>query len=176
MIQVILEDINSALAPDHINSGISAFSTIPSIILSAASLANSGTTAADSTAAALMDVSAGLSKVAGTLGSAASAFGPAQLGGSVSAGMGRAAGLGALSVPPSWGTLTSAASGSSKALPVNLVSETDLGGLAPPVSVAGAPATLAAGGAARGRPAAADGTTLRSLMRPMMLPRQRYIG
>jgi PPE-SVP subfamily C-terminal region len=93
----------------------------------------------------------------------------------VSAVMGRAAGLGALSVPPSWGTLTSAASGSAKALPVNLVSETDLGDLAPPVSLAGAPATLAAG-AARGRSTVADGTTLRSLMRPTVLPRQRYIG
>ncbi|MGO9353738.1 MAG: hypothetical protein ACLP3C_23965, partial [Mycobacterium sp.] len=75
-----------------------------------------------------------------------------------------------------WGTLTSAASGSSKALPVNLVSETDLGDLAPPVSLASAPATLAAGAAARGRPAPADGTTLRSLMRSNMLPRKEYLG
>ena len=176
IVQLISDDINNALAPDKINSGIMAFATIPSIILSAASLANSGTTAADSTAAALADVSAGLGKVAGTIGSVGAAFGPAQLGGSVAAGMGRAAGLGALSVPASWGTLTSAASGSPKALPVNLVSETDLGDMAPPVSLAGAPATLAAGAAARGRPVAADGTTLRSLMRPTMLPRQRYIG
>ena len=177
IIQQILDNINSALAPDHINSGISAFATIPSIILSAASLfSSSGTTAADSTAAALTDVSAGLSKVASTFGSVGAAFGSAQLGGSVSAGMGRAATVGALSVPPAWGTLTSAASGSSKALPVNLVSETDLGDLAPPVSLASAPATLAAGAAARGRPAPADGTTLRSLMRPNMLPRKEYIG
>ncbi|MGA9677193.1 MAG: PPE family protein [Mycobacterium sp.] len=177
IIQQILNNINSALAPDHINSGISAFATIPSIILSAASLfSSSGTTAADSTAAALTDVSAGLGKVASTFGSVGAAFGSAQLGGSVSAGMGRAATVGALSVPPAWGTLTSAASGSSKALPVNLVSETDLGDLAPPVSLASAPATLAAGAAARGRPAAADGTTLRSLMRPNMLPRKEYLG
>ena len=177
IIQQILDDINSALSPDHINSGISAFATIPSIILSAASLfSSSGTTAADSTAAALTDVSAGLGKVASTFGSVGAAFGSAQLGGSVSAGMGRAATVGALSVPPAWGTLTSAASGSSKALPVNLVSETDLGDLAPPVSLASAPATLAAGAAARGRPAAADGTTLRSLMRPNMLPRKEYLG
>ena len=177
IIQQILDDINSALSPDHINSGISAFATIPSIILSAASLfSSSGTTAADSTAAALTDVSAGLSKVASTFGSVGAAFGSAQLGGSVSAGMGRAATVGALSVPPAWGTLTSAASGSSKALPVNLVSETDLGDLAPPVSLASAPATLAAGAAARGRPAPADGTTLRSLMRPNMLPRKEYLG
>ncbi|MGO8939517.1 MAG: PPE family protein [Mycobacterium sp.] len=177
IIQQILDNINSALAPDHINSGISAFATIPSIILSAASLfSSSGTTAADSTAAALTDLSAGLSKVASTFGSVGAAFGSAQLGGSVSAGMGRAATVGALSVPPAWGTLTSAASGSSKALPVNLVSETDLGDLAPPVSLASAPATLAAGAAARGRLAPADGATLRSLMRPSMLPRKEYIG
>ncbi|OBI49417.1 hypothetical protein A5705_13415 [Mycobacterium sp. E787] len=177
IVQLIADDINNALSPDHINSGISAFATIPSIILSAASLASSsGTSAADSTVAALTDVSAGLGRVASTLGSVGSAFGPAELAGSVSAGMGRAAGLGALSVPQSWGTLTSTASGSPKALPVNLVSETDLGDMAPPVSLAGAPATLAAGGAARGRSMAADGTTLRSLMRPSMLPRQRYIG
>ncbi|ORW91687.1 hypothetical protein AWB92_17590 [Mycobacterium sp. IEC1808] len=177
IVQLIADDINNALAPDHINSGISAFATIPSIILAAASLfSSSGTSAADSTAAALTDVSAGLGRVASTLGSAGSAFGPVQLGGSVSAAMGRAAGLGALSVPQSWGTLTSAASGSPKALPVNLVSETDLGEMAPPVSLAGAPATLAAGGAARGRSIVPDGTTLRSLMRPTVLPRQRYIG
>ena len=82
IIQQILDNINSALAPDHINSGISAFATIPSIILSAASLfSSSGTTAADSTAAALTDVSAGLGKVASTFGSVGCAFGPAQLGG-----------------------------------------------------------------------------------------------
>jgi PPE-repeat protein len=174
--QQILDDINNALAPDHINSGISAFATIPSIILAAASLfQNSGTAAAD-TAAALTDVSTGLSQVSRTLGSAGSTFVPAQLGDAISAGMGRAAGLGAMSVPPTWGTLTSAASGSSKALPVNLVSETDLGEMAPPVSLASAPANLAAGAAPRGRPAAADGTTLRSLMRPTVLPRQSFVG
>ena len=178
IIQLILDDINSALAPDHINSGISAFATIPSIILSAASLGSSSSTAAGSTVAALTDVSAGLGKVATTLGSVGSVglVGPVQVGGAVSAGMGRAATVGALSVPPTWGTLTSAASGSSKALPVNLVSETDLGDLAPPVSLASAPATLAAGAAARGRPAPADGTTLRSLMRSNMLPRKEYLG
>src|SRR5271165_6351155 len=97
IIQQVLADINNALSPDHINSGISAFATIPSIILSAASLfSSSGTTAADSTAAALTDVSAGLSKVASTFGSVGAAFGSAQLGGSVSAGMGRAATVGAL--------------------------------------------------------------------------------
>ena len=176
IIQQILADINNALAPDTVNSGISAFATIPSIILSAASLgSSSATTAADSTVAALTDVSAGLGKVATTLGSVGS-VGPVQVGDAVSAGMGRAATVGALSVPPTWGTLTSAASGSAKALPVNLVSETDLGDMAPPVSLASAPATLAAGAAVRGRPAAVDGTTLRSLMRPNMLPRREYIG
>ncbi len=139
IIQQILADINNALAPDTVNSGISAFATIPSIILSAASLFSSSgaTTAADSTVAALTDVSAGLGKVATTLGSVGSvgSVGPVQVGDAVSAGMGRAATVGALSVPPTWGTLTSVASGSSKALPVNLVSETDLGDMAPPVSL-----------------------------------------
>ena len=176
IIQQILADINKALEPDTVNSGISAFATIPSIILSAASLgSSSATTAADSTVAALTDVSAGLGKVATTLGSVGS-VGPLEVGGAVSAGMGRAATVGALSAPPTWGALTSGASGSAKALPVNLVSETDLGDMAPPVSLASAPATLAAGASARGRPAAVDGTTLRSLMRPNMLPRKEYVG
>ena len=74
IVQKILDDINKALEPDTVNSGISAFATIPSIILSAASYlsnatSNSAATVADSTAAALTDVSAGLSKVASTLGS-----------------------------------------------------------------------------------------------------------
>jgi PPE-repeat protein len=174
IVQLILDDINNALAPDHINSGISAFATIPSIILSAASLfSSSGTSAADSTAAALADVSAGLSRVATTLGS----VGPAQVVGAVSGGIGRAATVGALSVPPTWGaTLASSNSLAAKALPIDLVSQTDLGEFAPPVSLAGAPANLAVGAAARGTPAAAEGTTLRSLMRPNMLPSQKYIG
>ncbi len=175
IIQQILDNINNALAPDHVNSGISAFATIPSIILSAASLANSGSTAADSTVEALTDVSAGLSKVATTLGSVGS-VGSVQVGGAVSGAMGRAATVGALSVPQTWGTLTSANGAAAKALPVNLVSQTDLGELAPPVSLASSPVNLAAGAAARGRPAAADGATVRSLMRPNMLPRQSYIG
>jgi PPE-repeat protein len=173
VIQLILDDINNALAPDHINSGISAFATIPSIILSAASLfSSSGASAADPTAAALADVTAGLTRVAATLGS----VGPVVAGGPVTAVMGRAATLGGLSVPPAWGTLTAANGAAAKALPVNLVSQTDLGDLAPPVSLAGAPANLAAGVAARARPTGAEGTTLRSLMRPTMLPRQKYIG
>jgi PPE-repeat protein len=174
IVQLILDDINNALAPDHINSGISAFATIPSIILSAASLfSSSGTSAADSTAAALADVSAGLSRVATTLGS----VGPAQVVGAVSGGMGRAATVGALSVPPTWGaTLASSNSLAARALPIDLVSQTDLGEFAPPVSLAGAPANLAAGAAARGALTAGQGTTLRSLMRPTILPRQKYIG
>src|SRR5271169_2007529 len=71
IIQQILADINNALAPDTVNSGISAFATIPSIILSA--LSNAGGSSAGSTVAALSDVSAGLSKVATTLGSVGSA-------------------------------------------------------------------------------------------------------
>ena len=175
IIQKISDNINNALAPDHINSGISAFSTIPSIILSAASLANSGTTTADSTAAALTDVSAGLSKVATTLGSVGSA-GSALTGGPVTAVAGRATTVGALSVPQSWGAAAPAMTGSAKALPVTLVSETqDLADMPSPVSLA-APGTVAAGAAARGRPIAAESTTLRSLMRPNMLPRKQYIG
>ena len=174
IVQLILDDINNALAPDHINSGISAFATIPSIILSAASLfSSSGTSAADSTAAALADVSAGLSRVATTLGS----VGPAQVVGAVSGGMGRAATVGGLSVPPTWGAALTSSNGlAAKALPIDLVSQTDLGEFAPPVSLAGAPANLAAGAAARGTLTAGEGTTLRSLMRPTMLPRQKYIG
>ena len=175
VIQTILDDINNALAPDHINSGISAFATIPSIILSALSTlstgSNSAATAADSTAAALTDVSAGLSKVAGTLGSVVSS----PFGGAVSAGVGRAASLGALSVPPTWGTLVSANGASANVLPASLVSETgDVAGLPPPVSLAGAPRAMAAGTGLRG--STPEGTTLRSLMRLTMLPRQQYIG
>ena len=173
IIQQILTNINDALAPDKINSGISAFATIPSIILSAASLfSSSGTSAADSTAAALTDVSAGLSKVATTLDSVGSAL----TGGPVTAVVGRAATVGALSVPQSWGSAAPAMANSARALPVTLVSETqDLADMPGPVSLA-APGTLAAGAAARGRPTAADGTTLRSLMRPNMLPRKQYVG
>ncbi|MEE3065271.1 MAG: PPE family protein [Actinomycetota bacterium] len=167
IVQQIVDDINSALAPDHVNSGISAFSTIPSIVLSAASLANSG---ADSTATALTDVSAGLGKVATTLASA----GSAQVEGAVSAGVGRAATIGALSAPPAWGSLVSANGAAPNALPVNLVGQTSLGE-SPPLGVATAPANLAPGAASRGG-AATEGTTLRLLMRPNVLPRQRYIG
>jgi PPE-repeat protein len=172
IIQQILANINDALAPEHINSGISAYATIPSIILSAASLAKSSSAAADTTAAALTDVSAGLTKVAGTLGS----VGTALNGGPVTAVIGRAATVGALSVPQSWGTAAPAMTGSAKALPITLVSETqDLADMPGPVSLA-APGTLAAGAAARGRPIAAESTTLRSLMRSNVLPRQRYVG
>jgi PPE-repeat protein len=105
IIQQILADINKALEPDTVNSGISAFATVPSIILSAVSAlstgSNSAATAAASTVAALTDVSTGLSKVATNLGS----VGAAPVGGAVSAGLARAASVGALSVPPAWGTL-----------------------------------------------------------------------
>jgi PPE-repeat protein len=178
IIQTILADINDALAPDHINSGISAFATIPSIILAAISsisttTSNSAATAADATAAALTDVSAGLSKVAGTLGS----VGSAQVGGAMSAGVGRAVTVGALSVPQSWGTPASAVGGSIRDLPASLVGETrDFDAIPPPVSLASGPRSLAAGMSERGRFMAAEGTTLRSLMRPNMLPRPQYIG
>ena len=144
IIQQILADINNALAPDTVNSGISAFATVPSIILAAISslsgaTSNSAATAADATVAAFS--------------------------------------VGALSVPQSWGTLTSAIGGSAKALPASLVSETrDFEAIPPPVSLAGGPGSLAAGMSGRGRWMAAEGTTLRSLMRPNMLPRPKYIG
>jgi hypothetical protein len=46
--------------------------------------------------------------------------------------------------------------------------------LPPPVGMAGAPRAMAAGTGLRGKPP--EGTTLRSLMRLTMLPRQQYIG
>jgi PPE-repeat protein len=179
IIQTILNDINDALAPEHINSGISAYATVPSIILSALSALRTGSdsaaTAADSTVAALTDVSAGLSRLAGPLASFGSAVSSAQVGGAVSAGLARAASVGALSVPPAWGTLASANGVSANTLPVSLVSETrDVAALPPPIGLAGAPGAMAGGTALRGN--TPDGTTLRSLMRPSMLPRQKYIG
>jgi PPE-repeat protein len=175
IIQQILADINKALEPDTVNSGISAFATVPSIILSALSALSAGSksaaTAADATVAALTDVSAGLGRVATTLGS----VGTAPVGGVVSAGLARAAGVGALSVPPAWGTLASANGATANALPVSLASETrDVAALPPPVGLAGAPRAMAAGTGLRGKPP--EGTTLRSLMRLTMLPRQQYIG
>ncbi len=175
IIQQILDDINNALAPDKVNSGISAFATVPSIILSAISAlstgSNSAANAADSTVAALTDVGAGLSKVATTLGS----VGPAPVGGVVSAGLGRAASVGALSVPPTWGALASANGASANAVPASLVSETrDVAALPPPISLASGPRAMAAGTGLRGN--LPEGTTLRSLMRLTMLPRQQYIG
>jgi len=177
IVQQILDDIHYALAPDHVNSGISAFATVPSIILSAISTlssgaSNSAATAADSTAAALTEVSAGLSRLATTFG----AVGSAQVGGAVAAGLGRAVSVGGLSVPQSWGALGSSIGSSAKALPVSLVSEThDLAGMPPPVMASG-PRTLAAGMSGSGKSMAAEGTTLRSLMRPNMLPRPKYVG
>jgi PPE-repeat protein len=175
IIQQILADINKALEPDTVNSGISAYATVPSIILSALSALSAGSksaaTAADSTVAALTDVSAGLGRVAAALGS----VGTASVGGAASAGLARAASVGALSVPPAWGTLASANGSTANGLPVNLVSETrDLAALPPPVGMAGAPRAMAAGTGLRGKPP--EGTTLRSLMRLTMLPRQQYIG
>jgi PPE-repeat protein len=170
----ILDNINKALEPDTVNSGISAFATVPSIILSALSALSTGSssaaTAVDSTAAALTDVSAGLTNVASTLGS----VGSAQVGGAVSAGLARAASVGALSVPQTWGTLTSAIRNAPTALPVGSVSATgDLATMPPPVMASGPRTTTAGTGMRSTQP---EGTTLRSLMRPTMLPRQQYIG
>ncbi len=175
MVEKILDDINKALEPDTVNSGISAFATVPSIILAAATYfsnatSNSAATVTDLTAAALTDVSAGLSKVASTLGS----VGAAQAGGAVSAAIGRATSVGALSVPQTWGRLTSAIRNAPTALPVGSVSATgDLATMPPPVMASG-PRTMTAGTGMRSTQP--EGTTLRSLMRPNMLPRQQYIG
>jgi hypothetical protein len=79
-------------------------------------------------------------------------------------------------VPQSWGAAAPAMAGSVKDLPVTLVSETgDSADMPGPVGLA-APGTLAAGAAPRSRLTAADGTTLRSLMRTNMLPWSKYIG
>jgi PPE-repeat protein len=178
IIQQILDNINKALEPDVVNSGISAYATIPSIILSAISSVSSGTsnsaaTAADATLAALTNVGTGLSKVASSLGS----VGAAQAGGAVSASIGRAATVGALSVPSTWGTLTSAAGSAPKAILVSSVGATgDPAGMPPPVMASG-PRSMTAGTGLQSRlTQQREGTTLRSLMRPNMLPRQQYIG
>ena len=178
IIQQILDDINKALEPDVVNSAISAYATIPSIILSAISSLSSGTansaaTAADATVAALTNVGTGLSKVASSLGS----VGAAQAGGAVSASIGRAATVGALSVPSTWGTLTSAAGSAPKAILVSSVGATgDPAGMPPPVMASG-PRSMTAGTGLQSRlTQQREGTTLRSLMRPNMLPRQQYIG
>ena len=52
IVQHVLDDINNALAPDHVNSGISAFATVPSIILSAISTLSGGASSSAATAAA----------------------------------------------------------------------------------------------------------------------------
>ncbi len=178
IIQKILDNINKALEPDVVNSGISAYATIPSIILSALSSLSSGTsnsaaTAADATVAALTDVGAGLSKVASSLGSVTAA----QAGGAVSASIGRAATVGALSVPSTWGTLTSATGSAPKAILVSSAGGTgELAGMPPPVMASG-PRSMTAEAGLRGKfGQQPEGTTLRSLMRLNMLPRQQYIG
>ncbi|MCV7332008.1 PPE family protein [Mycobacterium cookii] len=178
MLQQILANINKALEPDVINSGISAYATVPSIILSALASLSKGTagsaaSAADATVAALSDVGAGLTKVASTLGS----VGAAQFGGAVSAGIGRAASVGALSVPSTWGTLTSAVSSAPQAITVGRVGAAEgVAGIPLPVGIAGAPASMAAGTGMHGRlTRSVEGTTLRTLMRPSMLPGPQYI-
>jgi PPE-repeat protein len=178
VIQQILGNINKALEPDVVNSGISAYATIPSIILSALSSLSSGTsnsaaTAADATVAALTNVGTGLSKVASSLGS----VGAAQAGGAVSASIGRAATVGALSVPSTWGTLASGAGSTPKAILVSGVGATgDPAGMPPPVMASG-PRSMTAEAGVRGKfGQQPEGTTLRALMRLNMLPRQQYIG
>jgi hypothetical protein len=178
ILDTIASNINDTLAPKNINSGISASSGVVSSILSAVALlrvsGDAAATGADATVAALTDVGAGLSKVASGLGS----VGAAQLGGAGSASVGRAATVGALSVPSSWATLNSATAGAPKAILVSSVGGgEDLSGMAPPVSMAGGPISPAAGSGLRGKfGQQPEGTTLRSLMRTNMLPRPQYIG
>jgi PPE-repeat protein len=178
ILQQILANLNTAGDPQVVNSGISAYATIPAIILSALATLSKGTadsaaTAADATVAALTDVGAGLGKVASTLGS----IGAAQVGGAVSAGIGRAASVGGLSVPATWGTLTSAVGSAPQEITVGTVGAAEgVAGMPLPVSMAGAPASMAAGSGMRGRlTRGVEGTTLRTLMRPSMLPRPQYI-
>jgi PPE-repeat protein len=178
ILDTIASNINDTLAPKNINSGISASAGVVSSILSAVALlrvsGDVAATGADATVAALSDVGAGLSKVASGLGS----VGAAQLGGAVSASVGRAATVGALSVPPAWGTLTSATAGAPKAMLVSSAGGgEDLAGMAAPVSMAGGPIGTAAGAGSRGKfGQQPEATTLRSLMRTNMLPRPQYIG
>jgi PPE-repeat protein len=178
VIQQIMANINDALSPSTVNSGVSASANVVSSILSATALlrtvGDSAGTAAEGAVAALGNVSAGLGRVASGLGS----IGAAQLGGAVSAGIGRAASVGALSVPSTWGTLTSATSGAPKAILVSSVGGAEgLAGMAPPVSMAGGPIGTAAGAGLRNKlTKQPEGTTLRMLMRPSMLPRPQYIG
>ncbi|HEX4171602.1 MAG TPA: PPE domain-containing protein, partial [Acetobacteraceae bacterium] len=177
IIEQILANINDALAPKNINTGISASSGVVSSILSAVALLRTvgavAGTGADLVPAALTGVTAGLSKVATSLGS----IGAAQLGGAVSAGIGRAASAGALSVPPTWGTLTSALGTAPQAITVGTAGAAEeVAGMPLPVNMAGVPASMAAGSGMRGRLArSAEGTTLRTLMRPSILPRPQYI-
>lgn len=178
IVQKILDNINNALAPDKINSGISAYATVPSIILSALSAlsggaSNSAASAADTMVAALTNVGTGLSRVASSLGS----VGAAQASGAVTASIGRAATAGALSVPSSWGTPASAAASTPKTILVSSVGSTgDIAGMPPPV-MANGPRTMTAGTGLQGRlPQQREGTTLQSLMRTNMLPRHQYIG
>ena len=176
--QQVLANINKALEPDVINSGISAYATVPSIILSALSslgkaTSNSAVIAADSTVAALTDVGAGLSKVAGTLGS----LGVARAGGPISAAIGRAATVGALSVPPTWGTLASSVSSAPQQITVSTAGAAgDLAPMAAPVGLAGPGSSAAGKGAGTGLMPRREGTTLRSVMRLNVLPRPQYIG
>lgn len=177
IIEQILANFNDALAPKNINTGISASSGVVSSILSAVALLRTvgavAGTGADLVPAALTGVTAGLSKVASSLGS----IGAAQIGGAVSAGIGRAASVGALSVPPTWGTLTSAFGNAPQEITVGTVGAAEeVAGMPLPVSMAGAPASMAAGSGMRGRfTRNGEGTTLRTLMRPRVLPSPQYI-
>jgi PPE-repeat protein len=150
-------------------------------------LAKNSAGAALDSVTALTDVGAGLNKVASTLGSVGLAhfggavsagMGPAANVGAVSARMGRAASIGSLSVPPTWSTFAPAIGSPTSAAPVSSISATrELAALPPPLSLASGARNLADGTAVRVNPAhQVEGTTLRSLMRPTMVPRPRYIG
>jgi PPE-repeat protein len=186
ILQNIVTDIVDALAPVNVTSGMSSYISMTSNILGMVSwtlsLAKNSAGAALDSVTGLTEVGAGLNKVASTLGSVGLAhFGgavPAGMGraasvGAVSAGMGRAASIGTLSVPPTWSTFAPASAG-----PVSSVSATrELAALPSPLGLASGARNMAEGATMRVKPAhQVEGATLRSLMRPTMVPRPRYIG
>ena len=190
ILQNIVTDIVDALAPVNVSSGMSSYISMTSNILGMVSwtlgLAKNSAGAAVDSVTALTDVGAGLNKVASTLGSVGLAhfggavsagMGPARVG-AVSAGMGRAASIGSLSVPPTWSTFAPAIGSPTSAATVSSISATrELAALPPPLSLASGARNLAEGTAVRVKPAhQVEGTTLRSLMRPTMVPGPRYIG
>lgn len=113
---------------------------------------------------------AALTPTASGPGSAIGALGAPGLGGALSAGMGRATTIGALSVPPSWSAATPAASS-----PVAPLSGTSLSGAvsaAGPGGVPGMPGMPVAGSGSRGLGFAAP----RYGFKPTVMPRPVVVG